>query len=123
MLDQAVTISALSAETGIDRRTISRALLDVEPAETITAADGRVFSKYDRSEALKALAIDGQATKKIARAAPFGGSVPRAIAWNVLQRYVRGLQFVLELEAKRWHNEFGIDPGVAALTASAARPS
>lgn len=101
------TVSTIAKRTGIDRRTVERALLDVDPAETATRGGKRV-QLFDRDDAIEALASSGVPRESIARLAPFGGSLTRVVAWNVLVRYLELLQFALAVGAVETADEKGI---------------
>lgn len=87
-----LTISALARETGLDRRTLERNLLDVKPQN-----DGS-GDRYRRIDVQRALEKKHVSPEKIARLLPFGGSATRLVAWQVLLRYLKVLSELVATE-------------------------
>lgn len=118
-----LTVSAIARKTGIDRRAIQRALLDVEPIEC-RAIGARQSPAYDRDVITAALAAAGLPLRQVGRIAPFGGSVARGIAWTALMGFVTALQRTFAAAHEDWPAALGITEeqaarlgaGVAGLT-------
>ena len=111
MTSETFTISGISQRTGLDRRSVQRALIDTKPVKTRT--NGREVAYYDRDETTRALVSAGLPMEKIGRLAPFGGSVSRLVAWNVLTRYVHYFQRCMASARKEWPESVGVTAGQA----------
>lgn len=66
--DDLLTISGIAKQTGLDRRTVQRALLDVEPAAKEPS------DRYRWLDVMHALTDKDVPRETVARLAPFGGS-------------------------------------------------
>jgi hypothetical protein len=106
-MKQSFSVSSIAKQTGLDRRTIDRALIDVEPVETSTTG-GRASLRYDRDHVTAALAEAGAPREQVARLMPFGGSVSRLVAWNTCVQLVKDQQRALALDRATWPARFGL---------------
>jgi hypothetical protein len=111
-MKQSFSVSSIAKQTGIDRRTIDRALRDVRPVET-KQNGGRTSPQYDRDEAAAALADAGAPRSQVARMTPFGGSISRLVAWNSLIVYIRLAQRALAMDREDWPERFGVSTAQA----------
>ena len=114
MKAELLTVSTIARRSGLDRRTIERGILDVEPAERQPQV------RYAVPAVQSALAGDGQDSTAIARLSPFGASPTRLIAWNTLATYVRGYAEELADSRGDWQTRFGLTPLQATQAASYA---
>jgi hypothetical protein len=108
-MKQTFTVSSIAKQTGLDRRTIDRALIDVQPVETSTTG-GRASMQYDRDDVTAALAEAGAPREQVARLMPFGGSVTRLVAWNTCVQLVKDQQRALAMDRATWPKRFGVTP-------------
>lgn len=109
-MKQTFTISGIAKATGFDRRTIQRALIDVTPEP-----DAGKQMLYDRDQVTAALAREGLDRDRIARLAPFGGSMYRVIAWNSYMALVKAIQLEIAATAPDWIKKHGVTRRQAEL--------
>lgn len=118
-MKQSFSVSAIARQTGLDRRSIERALDEFHvPVADWATTGGRRSALYDRDEACAAMAKQGLPKEKIARLAPFGASVSRMVGWNVLAAYVPCFMVGMSFERAHWVKEFGITDNQAVRIAA-----
>ena len=112
-MQEQLSVSAIAKRTGLDRRTIERALIELRHVSR-GKSGGRESLLYDRDEAAQALADAHLDRSKVARLLPFGGSLSRLVAWNTAVRLVSMFQHDVATEYATWKARFGLTDDQAA---------